>query len=74
MTLEERVADLEEEAARLRGELSQTKKWMSLMYTDMLKLQFAAAKAIKGDRDAANAIFREVERNAHLLATGNADD
>ena len=70
MTQETEIQELKNRIALLESQMALLKPWLTVMYADMMKLQFAAAKAMKGDRDGANAIFREVQKNADLLAAG----
>lgn len=65
--LEARVAELEES-------LNNARLWMNVMYQDMLRLQHASAKAMSGDRDAANDIYLSVQRNAKALSSGGSDE
>lgn len=60
--------------AYLEANVKSMRDWMNVMYSDMLRLQHSAAKAIAGDRDGANQIYLQVQNNANLLATGKSDE
>lgn len=70
----EQIALLTERIEALEGEIASAKKWMNTMYSDMLRLQHATAKAIAGDRDGANAIYVSVQFNSKVLAGTNSDE
>lgn len=66
----DRVAELEQRVTDLELALDRANKWFGVMYGDMLALQLAAGKAMRGERDEANAIYRDVAANAKAFRQG----
>lgn len=74
MTDQDKIAVLEARVLKLEDDLDKAKSWLSAIYADMLRLQHATAKAMAGDRDAANAIYVEVLNNSKKLQGAKTND